>query len=377
MASISKREGRATPWQVRYRDPDGQSRRRQFPRRVDAERFLVEVEHSKHSGAYVDASAGKVTFREYAEQWRAGQPHRPATVSLYERLLRMHAYPTLGERGLSSVRRSEVQGWTAALAETLAAATVRQVYAVTRTIFRAAVEDRLLAESPCRRIALPELPDEKVIPLTVEAVRAIADAAPDDLRALVVLAAATGLRSGELLGLTVEHVDFLRRQVSVEQQLVYVSGSPPFVGPPKTRASRRTVPVPTFALDALAAHLAAHPVGEEGLVFRAVKSGGPVLRTTLNGRWRRMVSRAGLPASTRLHHLRHHYASVLIDGGESVKVVQERLGHASAVETLKTYAHLWPSSDERTRSVVEAAWASAGVSQAGPSATPRAADQGV
>jgi integrase len=56
------------------------------------------------------------------------------------------------------------------------------------------------------------------------------------------------------------------------------------------------------------------------------------------------------------HDLRHHYASVLFDGGESVKVVQERLGHASATEPLDTYPHLWPSSDERTRIVVERAW---------------------
>jgi integrase len=345
-------------------------------RRIDAERFLVEVEHQKHTGAYVDPRAGRVTFREYAEQWRAGQPHRPSTASLYERLLRLHAYPTLGDRGLSSVRRSEVQGWTAVLAGNVAPATVRQAYAVTRTIFRAAVEDKLLAESPCRKIALPELPGDKIVPLTVEQVREIADAAPNDLRALVVLGAATGLRSGELLGLTVERIDFLRRSMSVEQQLVYIAGQAPFMGPPKTKASRRVVPVPTFALDELAAHLAAFPPGEDGLVFHSAKTRGPVLRTTLHGRWRRTLRRAGMPETTRLHHLRHHYASVLIDGGESVKVVQERLGHASAVETLKTYAHLWPSSDERTRAVVEAAWA-AGVSRAGPSEGEQATDQGV
>jgi integrase len=258
----------------------------------------------------------------------------------------------------------------------VAPATVRQVYAITRTIFRAAVEDKLLAESPCRKIALPELPDDKIVPLTVEQVRKIADAAPDDLRAMIVLGAATGLRSGELLGLTVDRVDFLRRSVSVEQQLVYIDGQVPFMGPPKTKASRRVVPVPRFALDELAAHLAAFPPGEDRLVFHSPTTRGPILRTTLNSRWRRTLRRAGMPETTRLHHLRHHYASVLIDGGESVKVVQERLGHASAVETLKVYAHLWPSSDERTRAVVEAAW-TANVSQAGPSEGQRPADQGV
>jgi integrase len=306
------------------------------------------------TGKYVDPNAGQTTFEEYAAKWLASQPHRPSTASLYARLLRLHVYPTLGHRTLSPVRRSDVQGWVAAFGATHAPETVRGTYARVATIFRAAVEDRLIAETPCRRIALPERDEAKVVPLTVEQVRTLVDAAPDDLRALILLAAATGLRSGELLGLEVDRIDFLRRQVEVDQQLVYISGSDPFIGPPKSKASRRTVPVPTFALDELAAHLQRQG-RTDGLVFLSSK-GGPILRTTLNGRWRRIVKRAGLPVTTNLHHLRHHYASVLIDGGESVKVVQERLGHASAVETLKTYSHLFPSSDERTRSVVEAAW---------------------
>jgi len=62
----------------------------------------------------------------------------------------------------------------------------------------------------------------------------------------------------------------------------------------------------------------------------------------------------GLPARSGLHTLRHYYASLLIRHGESVKTVQERLGHASAVETLDTYSHLWPDSDDRTREAVDA-----------------------
>jgi integrase len=119
--------------------------------------------------------------------------------------------------------------------------------------------------------------------------------------------------------------------------------------------ARGSVPLPGFVVDALAQYLAKWPVGDDGLVFQADK-GGPILRTTLNGRWVRTLRRAGLPEDTHTHHLRHHYASVLIDGGESVKVVQERLGHSSAEETLRTYAHLMPQSDQRTRSVVELAW---------------------
>ena len=64
---------------------------------------------------------------------------------------------------------------------------------------------------------------------------------------------------------------------------------------------------------------------------------------------------AQLPSSTRFHDLRHHYASLLIRHGESVKTVQARLGHATAAETLDTYSHLWPDSDDRTREAVDAA----------------------
>ena len=60
-------------------------------------------------------------------------------------------------------------------------------------------------------------------------------------------------------------------------------------------------------------------------------------------------------ARVGLHTLRHFYASALIAHGESVKVVQRRLGHSSAAVTLDTYAHLWPDSDDRTREAVEAA----------------------
>jgi integrase len=70
--------------------------------------------------------------------------------------------------------------------------------------------------------------------------------------------------------------------------------------------------------------------------------------------WRDAVKGAGAPHGTGFHALRHFYASLLIRHGESVKTVQARLGHASAVETLDTYSHLWPDSNDRTRAAVDA-----------------------
>ena len=104
-------------------------------------------------------------------------------------------------------------------------------------------------------------------------------------------------------------------------------------------------------MDALAAHLAEFPAGPDGLVFTL--SGKPITRSAFGHKWRAAVETAGLPAGTGFHALRHYYASLLIRHGESVKTVQARLGHASAVETLDTYSHLWPDSDDRTRDAID------------------------
>ncbi len=82
--------------------------------------------------------------------------------------------------------------------------------------------------------------------------------------------------------------------------------------------------------------------------------------------WRAGADRASLPATTGWHELRHFYASLLIAAGESVKVVQSRLGHATADETLNTYSHLWPDTEDRSRTAVDVGLAPALTAQRRP-----------
>src|SRR4051794_16203048 len=103
------------------------------------------------------------------------------------------------------------------------------------------------------------------------------------------------------------------------------------------------------------ASLSAFPAGPDGLVFQAEK-GGPILRTTLNGRWRWMVKKAGLPPTVHLHHLRHAYASVLNAGGVPFTTVMELLGHAPQGVTWATYTHRVDGWDKQVRDVLETAW---------------------
>ncbi len=246
MASIEKRlrDGR-TSWRAHYRTPSGAQRNKTFARKIDAEKFLAGVESDKSRGLYVDPSAGRITVGQYAATWQAAQVHRRTTEAAFDSHLRNHILPLLGHRPMGAVTRSEIQGWVKSRSAVLAPSTTTLVYSVLRMIFRSAVADRVIAVSPCERITLPKAPPTQVHPLPVEAVAALAEAVPDRYRALLICAAGTGLRQGEVLGLRRDRVDFLRRMLTVDGQLVLMPGAPPYLAPPKTNASYRSVQWPT------------------------------------------------------------------------------------------------------------------------------------
>jgi integrase len=341
-------------WRARWRDPAGAARSKVFERKVDAQRFLTEIDHGVHSGTYVDPSAGKVTVRDWCERWRVLQvQHRPSTATQVESYFRLHVYPGLGARELRSLRPSDVQAWVTDRATVLAPGSVELAYRYLSAALKAAEHDRLIARTPCQRIRLPRAERVEIVPPTVEQVAAIADAMNDRYRATVILAAGAGLRLGEVFGLGPEHVDFLRRTVRVERQLFTPSDGPAVLGPPKTASSVRSVPLADVVLTALAEHVRQYSAAD-GFLF-ATALGTPVRRGTFQDAWRRATRAAGAEG-VRFHDLRHHYASALISAGCSVVSVQKALGHASATETLNTYSHLWPSDEDRTREAIDAAW---------------------
>lgn len=351
MASIDKRPDGT--YRTRWREyPGGPQKTRSFSRKADAERFLDTIRGDLARGTYIDPADAKVPFQTYAEEWRVAQLHRASTATQCETYLRVHAYPLLGHRPLGAIRRSEIQAWVKNRSAVLAPGSVELVYRWVATIFKAAVGDRLIPVSPCDRIALPKAPPREVVPLEVAAVERMVAAVQPRLRALVVFAAGTGLRQGECFGLTVDRVDFLRRQVRVDRQLVSATGGVPVWGPPKSQASFRTVPLPELVTNTLAAHLDQFRNRRHGLVFTN-REGQPLRRSGFGEAWHRAAAKAELPEGATFHDLRHFYASLLIARNCSIKTVQKRLGHQSATETLDTYSHLWPDSDDETRAAVD------------------------
>jgi integrase len=345
--------GRSHRWQVRWRDGSATQRKKSFTKKSAADRFDTKVKADLAVGAYVDPS-DRTTVAEYARVWLAIRPHRPSTARRMSSLIETHIVGTpLGGRRLASVMPSEVQAWASDRAKMLGPLTVRNLVSTLRSIYAAAVLDRLVGSSPVVRVALPRHERERVIPLEVEQVAKLADAMPQRNRAMVVTQAGLGLRIGELLALRVTDVDFLRRTARVEFQIAPGSKTR---SEPKTPRSRRTLPLLQVVADALAAHMAAFPPTRDGTIFYT-KTGAPYRHDYYGAKiFKAAVHKAGLPESTTTHDLRHHYASVLLHAGESVVAVAERLGHQNANLVLSTCGHLMPDSEERTRKAIDSAW---------------------
>ena len=368
MASVEKRfrNGKVT-WLARWRDPDGKQVKRTFPRRVDAERFLVGVEADMLRGQYVDPQ-DRTTVEEFARHYASIQPHGPRTAKRVDAYIRNHlAELPLGRMRLQRVRASDVQAWATGRSQVLADTTLRNTVGFVRSVFAAAHHDGLIARDPSRRIRLPEPEDRRVVPLTVAQVRALSAAMPERQAAMVVVQAGLGLRAGELLGLRVSDVNFLRREVSVECQLEPGSRERSRVDP-KTKRSRRTIPLPLVVADAIARHLTEWPAAEDGSLWTTRTGRVPrhdhynksiaaaVERVNVQAVKQPAADRLTVPEGTTSHALRHHYASVLIFAGASVIEVAERLGHKDAALVLRTYGHLFEGQEDRTRRAIDAAW---------------------
>jgi integrase len=343
--------GRGKRWLAVWSGQDGSERSRAFDRKIDAERYAAAMEADQLRGVYVDPRRGAMLARDYGEnKFLPSLVHlRPNSAATYASALRAHWWPLVGDRQMRSLSRSDMKSAVAALASTMAPSSVKTVFGVMRAMMAAAVDDGVIPVSPCSRVPLPRVQPREVEPLPAAAVLALADALPGRYRVAVVLGAGAGLRLGEAAGLTVPRVNFLQRRIMVVEQAQ--NGE---LAPLKTRASRRAVPADDWALAEITAHLQRYGAGP-GQVIMTNSAGGLVRRSPFGKTWRAAVKAAGLPAGTRYHALRHFYASALIAANLNPKVIQARLGHAAIAETMDTYGHLFPDSEDLGRGAVESA----------------------
>ena len=347
MAHIRRHPVDNSKWQVRYIDPTGRERSRTFPRKVDAEKYLIHVEAQKQRSEWINPELSSTLFEDWAEGWLANRTHlKPKTFSGYESLLRVHILPQFGASRLDRIDSLSIEEWIAELkASGLSASRIRQAHNVLSQILKTAVRARYLPANSAEGIDLPRKPRREQLFLNPSEVDRLAGAVDERYRALVYVFAYGGLRWGEAAALRRRRVDVLRGKLEVAESLAEVGGDLHF-GPTKNYRNR-VVTLPKFLREMLNHQLVTYTAPEpEALVFTA-SNGSPMRNSNFSSNvWKPAVQAAGLPEDLRVHDLRHTAVAILISQGVHPEAIKRFLGHSSIMVTMDIYGHLFPSEQE-------------------------------
>jgi integrase len=359
---------RGSAWTVVYDEGhDEHGRRRQrsrggFATRREAQRFLTDVLARLGDGSY--AAPSKITLGEFLEgEWLPAVEAtlRPLSVQTYAILIRGHIVPRLGSLRLQAVTGGHLNGLYRELEQAgLAPATRRVIHAVIHRALKDAVRWGKLVRNPAD-LADPPVPGRPRAEAWTagEVARFLEHVRNDRLFPLWRLAATTGMRRGELAGLTWRCLDLDGARLAVEQQLLRTRDGVVF-GPPKSDCSRRTIALDPVTIRVLRDHretqlleraVAGEAYDDWDLVF-ADELGGPLHPAQLTRWFARHRRNAGLTVGT-LHILRHTAATLALTEGVPVHIVAARLGDDPNT-VLATYAHLLPRSDEQAAERVAA-----------------------
>ena len=343
-----------TRWVARYRDPAGKEHSKTFDLHREAKAWLNDRERELRAGDWINPTDGQIPLTEY---WKT---YKTTAQSPGTREVRKTIHANLGDMAdmpIDSIRPTHVRTWLGHLTngrpwlenKALSQNTVSSWAAQLSGCFTMAVEDGLIRNNPVSKVKKP--PRKVVVTVadlpSVDDVRAAIKLADktgrETLATMMILALGTGMRAGEVGGLTRANIDMGNKLLHVVQQTRPRSGGvmAPHFAPLKTESSRRTIPFSATVARRMAAHLLAHPDGDDEPVFRTPTG----LMVTSQSISHSMKVLCGF----NFHALRHLYATALIRSGQNVKAVQTMLGHASADVTLSVYTHFWPDDVELVR----------------------------
>ena len=360
----------------RGKDAEGKRKRdttyfRGGKREADAE--LARLLHELETGLLVDTKRLKVT--EFLDKWLE---HTKPTVGIrtherYKAIVERHLGPALGHHRLTELRplhisdyyQKALKGGRLDGSGGLSAQTVVHHHRVLHEALKQGVRWQVLRSNPAEAVDPPKADKREMTVLDEKQTNMLLQSAQESaLSTPILVAVTTGLRLGELLGLHWSDVDLKRGKLSVTQSLQATGDGLVFL-PPKTKKSRRSIPLTKSAIDALRRHRAdqletrmAQPDrwDDNDLVFPS-DYGRPWNPRSFSSSWSRLRDALGL--TIRFHDLRHTHATLLLRQGVHVKVVSERLGHSTVAITLDTYSHVLPDMQEDATAKLELALAEA------------------
>lgn len=354
---ITKRHGKYQAWV--YSPRDRRKMKRTFATFAEARSWRADAKRQIDQGAL--RAPSQTTLAEVAEAWiagveegtirtRSGQPYKPSTFRGYRQALTERVLPELGRQKLSAITTADLQmlvdRWDA---EGQPAATIRNAIKPLQAIYRRGKSRGGLAINPTRDLELPAPRPKEVEIVTPGDGAALLAAAPADDRAVWATALYAGLRYGELRALRWNAVDLASGTIRV------VGSWDPTEGPidPKTRTSRRTVPVPGALRESLLDRRMANSPDGTDLVFGRDAT-RPFHAATLYRRADAAWADAELEQRLRLHQARHTYASFMIAAGVNAKALAAYMGHSSIKVTFDLYGHLMPGSEAEAAGLLDA-----------------------
>ena len=333
-----------------------------FTTKKAATEKLTEVLGSLQGGNYVEPTKrtlGAFLIKEWLPSISASV--RPSTWTAYRMLCEAHIIPALGTVPLQRLSAPMLNKLYADLLATgrrngrggLSARTVQYVHVTAHKALADAVRWQLLTRNVADQATPPRPQAKEPTTWTADELRAfLGHVEGDRLYPAFLLAATTGLRRGEVLGLRWRDVDLAGGRLAVTQTLLQVRNEVAF-GTPKTAKGRRSVALDTHTLNILRGHrraqvaerLAWGPAYQDADLVFAREDGATLQPDSFSHTFARHARDAKLPA-IRLHDLRHTHATLALQAGVHPKVVSERLGHATVSITLDTYSHAIPAMQE-------------------------------
>ena len=332
--------------------------------RKEAERELARLVVQAEDGQ-VSVKGG--TVGELCEKWYSQREAdwSPRTAEGYRSILDRRIIPRFGSTPLRRLRTSEIDAWYAQLRKQggvggrpLDADSVRQVHAVLRTALQQGVRWGWLATNPAANATQPRATQhDAVLPSPADVLHLVESSAKVNwaLPYFLRLAAVTGARRGELCALRWKHVNHEHREVTISRAIVQLATKPLIEKDTKTHQDRRIgLDVGTLALLRELREKQEERAGRFGATITdnaylfsheidASKPWMPNYITLAFGRLAKQLNLGGL----RLHDLRHFVATRMLAGGQDVKTVSGRLGHANAATTLTIYAKFLHAADHK------------------------------
>jgi integrase len=328
----------------------------------ELQRQLVMFQNEVEQGTYLDGS--KMTLEKFSEKWLADHVEKqlePKTIYSYKELLNTRIIPALGHLKLDKIQPTHLLEFYNNLSENgmrldgkkggLSSRTILYYHRLLSSMFTTAVHWQLIMNNPCARVKAPKIErteakhyDEE----QTETMLALLENEPIKYRTMINLVVFTGMRLGELVGLTWDDIELDSPNnacVRIRQAGQYLPGVGSFDKTTKTKSSQRLVSLPALVVNLLkeyktwqdAEKLALDNIWEEHNRVFTQQNGKPMFHSTPSHWFKKFIKRNNLSEIT-FHQLRHTNATLLIDQGVDVRTVANRLGHAQTSTTINIYS---------------------------------------